>query len=100
MEALQINMSKIFLPPAFQKMEVHNSLMIIKDSANQLIVGYVSKDIDEGSWLFVIRDFISDYYQTSDDAIQELCSTYITRRYDRSFEQMGLLNNEKYVKGR
>jgi len=90
-------MSNILQIPKIEKRRIHDYLYFIKDSANSKMVGYVNKDINEEGWFFFVKDFVSDLYDTSDDAIRGLCEFYITKKYDRAAEMAGVLKNEEYV---
>ena len=82
---------------SFSQFRIYDGLSIIKYQ-NKRIVGYVHKHPQEGGWFFFSGEYVSDFYNSEIDAINDMCRQYIVGSLDSNFSKMGLLNNELYVK--
>ena len=83
---------------SFAKMEIYPGLCVIKLKDTNQIVGYVNKHPFDNGWFYFFGEFFSEYFNSEFDAINELCRHFMVAGMDRSFNKLGLLNDERYVK--
>lgn len=82
----------------FSKNKVTETLYMIRDNTKNLVIGYVSKNVEEGFWFYFVRDFVSPEFETTDDAIRGLAEHYTIVMNDRQAQKIGTFNDERYTK--
>lgn len=82
--------------PSFEKMEIYKGLLVIRETSSNGIIGYVNKHPYEGGWFYFIKDYVSPFYLTDEEAINELLSHFLQVKYDKMFKSV--LDDERFVK--
>lgn len=65
----------------FEKMKIHDDLYVVRLRNSNNIIGYINKHPQENAWFYFIKDFISPFFNSSDEAIEKLIIHFLDVKF-------------------
>ena len=67
----------------FERMEIYQGLSIIRIKLINAVIGYVNFHPFKSKWFYFIKEFVSEPFQTEEDAIEALIIHFYSVKMDK-----------------